>query len=133
MKTRIFLTALILFTLSFFIYQIAWYAGYDYGTSGIQLPSWNVIAFFLVLVSILSIWATWNFELRRIERSKALSSKQEDSIEKKKRDRLDSVLHDLSDEDLLQLKKRLSSGMIDDELLEERIVGEDGELLRERH
>jgi hypothetical protein len=133
MKTRIFLTALILFTLSFFIYQIAWYAGYDYGTSGIQLPSWNFIAFFLVLVSILAIWATWNFELRRIERSKALSSKQEDSIEKKKRDRLDSVLRDLSDEDLLRLKKRLSSGMIDDELLEEHIVGEDGELTHKQY
>jgi hypothetical protein len=52
--------------------------------------------------------------------------------EKRKRERLDSVLRDLSDEDLLRLKERLMNGSINAVSLEEALIGEDGELLRER-
>ncbi|MEO1645538.1 MAG: hypothetical protein AAFR67_10155 [Chloroflexota bacterium] len=56
------------------------------------------------------------------------------STEKAKRDRLDSVLRDLSSEDLRRLKQRLHDGTIDDDLLyEEMTIGDDGELvMRER-
>jgi len=53
------------------------------------------------------------------------------STEKVKRDRIDTVLRDLSSEDLQRLKERLQGGIIDDAILEERIVGigDDGELI----
>jgi len=54
------------------------------------------------------------------------------SEEKRKRDRLDSVLRDLSDEDLIRLRQRLSEGAIDDDVLYHEIVGEDGEFLTQR-
>ena len=56
---------------------------------------------------------------------------QEDS-EKRKRERLDSVLRDMSDEDLIRLKERLVDGTVNDEVLYERMVGEDGELQYKR-
>jgi hypothetical protein len=52
--------------------------------------------------------------------------------EKRKRDRLDAVLRELSDEDLLRLRERLSTGDIDDDVLYERLVGEDGEFIQAR-
>jgi hypothetical protein len=55
-----------------------------------------------------------------------------EDVEKKKRERIDSVLHDLSDEDLLRLRHRLTDGTINNASLEEALIGEDGELLRER-
>lgn len=50
-------------------------------------------------------------------------------IEKVKRDRLDKVLRDLSDEELVALKKRLSTRDVDDEVLYDYLVGDDGELI----
>lgn len=49
--------------------------------------------------------------------------------EKAKRDTLDRVLRDLSDEQLHRLQQRLRDGTIDDDMLSERIVGADGELV----
>ena len=53
-----------------------------------------------------------------------------EDVEKRKRERIDSVLRDLSNEDLLVLQQRLQDGNIDDDLLYEHIVGDDGELIR---
>ena len=53
-----------------------------------------------------------------------------DSIEKRKRERIDSVLRDLSNDDLQSLRQRLQDGDIDNDLLYEHIVGDDGELIR---
>lgn len=58
------------------------------------------------------------------------SADDADNMEKRKRDRLDAVLRDLSDDELHRLQTRLQNGSIDDALLEKRIVGDDGELLR---
>lgn len=43
---------------------------------------------------------------------------------KRKRETLDTVLRDLSDEQLAMLRQRLRDGTIDDELLHERIIHE---------
>lgn len=53
-----------------------------------------------------------------------------ESVEKRKRERLDTVLRDLSNDDLIALRERLQDGTIDDEILYEQMVGDDGELIR---
>ena len=44
-------------------------------------------------------------------------------------ERLDTVLRDLSDEDLMMLRKRLQEGSIDDGVLYDRLIGDDGEIV----
>lgn len=53
-----------------------------------------------------------------------------ESVEKRKRERLDTVLRDLSNDDLIALRERLQDGTIDDEILYEQMVGDDGELMQ---
>ena len=53
-----------------------------------------------------------------------------DDLEKRKRERIDTVLRDLSDEDLYILQQRLQDGNINDEILYEHMIGDDGELVR---
>jgi hypothetical protein len=55
-------------------------------------------------------------------------------VEKRKRDRLDTVLRDLSDRDLVRLKQRLAHRMIDDEDIQ-YLLDDDGELvpMEEKH
>jgi hypothetical protein len=67
-----------------------------------------------------------------IIRDKTQNQKQignENSLEKRKRERIDSVLRDLSSEDLLRLKERLNDGTLNDELLYNQLVDDDGELI----
>jgi hypothetical protein len=52
----------------------------------------------------------------------------EKSLEKSKRQRIDTMLRDMSDEDLLELKQRLSTGSINEENILD-YLGEDGELV----
>lgn len=74
---------------------------------------------FALLISFI-----WGYKLVRIdERDEATT------LEKRKRERIDSVLRELSDEDLMRLKQRLIDGTINDEMIEQQIVGEDGELM----
>ena len=64
--------------------------------------------------------------LRELRMTDAAESSAE--IEKRKRDRLDKVIRDLSDEDLLRLKHRLMNrDIVDDDL--EYMLGDDGELV----
>lgn len=53
-----------------------------------------------------------------------------DEQEKRKRERIDTVLRDLSNDDLLALRERLQDGNINDEILYEHLIGDDGELIR---
>ena len=52
-------------------------------------------------------------------------------MQKSKRQRIDTMLRDMSDEDLLELKQRLSTGSISDENILD-YLGEDGELVGRR-
>lgn len=64
-----------------------------------------------------------DYQARRENNASAM-----ESTEKRKRDRIDAVLRDLSDDDLVRLRERLATGHIDDDLLYDRMVGDDGEL-----
>jgi hypothetical protein len=86
--------------------------------------------FFWIISSFIAasiIWGIWNLEVRERNSSQA----KEVGVEKKKREHIDSVLRDLSDEDLLRLRRRLLDGTINDERLEDALVGEDGEIVYE--
>jgi hypothetical protein len=65
------------------------------------------------------LWRSSNFEA---------SDLQEQYNEKAKRDRIESVLRNLSNDELTALKKRLSTGAIDDDVLYD-YLGDDGELV----
>ena len=72
----------------------------------------------------------WKYDLI-LRETKVGDSSQNESIhsEKRKRERLGTVLRDLSDEDLLILQKRLQNGAIDDGVLYDRLIGDDGEIV----
>ena len=55
----------------------------------------------------------------------------EAQIMKAKRQRIDNMLRDMSDEELLELKQRLSTGDYDEESILE-VLGDDGELVQRR-
>jgi len=72
----------------------------------------------------------WHFDLVQRDRKQDDTSNQESvHSEKRKRQVLDEVLRDLSDEDLVRLKHRLQDGVIDDDVLYERFTGDDGEYM----
>lgn len=48
--------------------------------------------------------------------------------EKRKRDELDDILRNLSDEELIRLRRRLSDGTLTEEMLYEEFLDDDGEL-----
>jgi hypothetical protein len=132
MKWRLFLTYLAILIPSLAMQEFVWWFAMQVSNlDGSYI--WNIrfIPFILAAFFTLIMWAIWNFEIRRTEQSKARSAQvviENTSLEKRKRERLDTVLHDLSDDDLLRLKKRLMDGTINDERLEDALMGEDGEL-----
>jgi hypothetical protein len=136
MKLRLFLTYIVVLIPTWAMMEYGWwnafYIGNPYSDYG-NIASMRFIPIILAAFVTLMIWGIWNFEIRRTEQSKARTAKvtgqDEAAIEKRKRDRLDTVLHDLSDADLLRLRQRLNDGTINDDALEEHLIGEDGELL----
>jgi hypothetical protein len=94
-----------------------------------QLGRWSILLAFVMMMPLIPImgimWGSFKSDSSE-KRDRARSS---DAIEKRKRDRLDAVLRDLSDDDLRRLKQRLTDGTIDDEQLYDRLVGDDGELV----
>ena len=52
--------------------------------------------------------------------------------EKRKRARIDTMIRDMSDDELYELRQRLQDGGYDDELLYERMVSDDGEIVNRR-
>lgn len=67
----------------------------------------------------------WRYRLMLVDEQEQDST----SLEKRKRERIDSVLRDLSDDDLLRLRERLVDGTVGDDMLEEQLIGDDGELM----
>lgn len=126
MKGRSFLTIAFMLGYSIFMMMLGQSTAYYGGQSAL---------FLMLIMSFIAstiVWAIWNLEVKVRERQQA-SPKKEESLEKRKREHIDSVLRDLSDEDLLRLRRRLLDGTINDDTLEEALVGEDGEMLyRER-
>lgn len=84
-----------------------------------------IIAVVALIAGAISTGVIWN-----PDHAQNNISSESKSQEKVKRERLDSVLRDLSDEELLALKNRLSDGTIDDDLLYEHMtLSDDGELI----
>lgn len=96
----------------------------------IEMAGWGVLlAIVLMIPAIVFTGLLWAWERISGVTQQRLQAVSEEG-EKRKRDRIDNVLRDLSDKDLLRLRERLSDGDIDDDLLYEHIVGDDGELIR---
>jgi len=92
-----------------------------------SLGAWvSLLAFVLMLPLIVVIGGMWGMFGKD---SHASDDEKIEDTEKRKRERLDNVLRDLSDEDLLILQKRLQNGAIDDSVLYDRLVGDDGEIV----
>lgn len=93
-----------------------------------RLGTWSALIAFVVMIPLIvamgMMWGAFKPESNKKEES--LSA---EDMEKRKRERIDSVLRDLSDDDLLRIRERLVSGTINDEMLYEQIVGDDGELM----
>ena len=91
-----------------------------------------LIALILMFPLIIISGLIWAWERISGNRTAHLEPPQaQGQSEKRKRDRLDTVLRDLSNEDLMRLRQRLLDGDVNDELLYRRMVGDDGELLYE--
>ena len=96
-----------------------------------HLGVWAILLAFVLMMPLIPISAMmWGAIGNQSQLDK--EAKREE-LEKRKRDRLDAVLRDLSDEDLLRLRRRLLDGTINDERLENALVGEDGELMNGRY
>lgn len=94
-----------------------------------QLGIWvTLLAFVLMIPLIVVMGATWN--MFGTEGVKDKSNSKESSTEKRKRERIDTVLRDLSDDDLMLLRQRLQDGTIDEDVLYDHMVGDDGELIQ---
>jgi membrane protein implicated in regulation of membrane protease activity len=93
-----------------------------------QLQTWSILLAFVLMMPLMGAMAfMWNGGTK----SSGSKSQQRES-EKRKRERLDAVLRDLSDDELLRLKERLLDGSVNDDILYERMVGDDGELVEYR-
>ena len=98
-----------------------------------NLGAWSILMAFVLMMPLIPITGMmWNWgDAESSSNSNSKEASQEE-IEKRKRDRLDAVLRELSDEDLHHLRKRLSVGDIDDEALYDMMIGDDGELIQRR-
>ncbi len=98
--------------------------------------------FFPVVIALLLTAATlpfffWLSKAERRQRASGYDAEATD-IEKRKRDRIDAVLRELSDDELYTLRRRLKEGEVNydalyRELLGRELLGEEGDqLLNER-
>lgn len=85
-----------------------------------------ILGIAICIAGFLSTGMVWNWG----DVGKDSAMNMMDDQEKVKRERIDGVLRDLSNEELVALKKRLSDGTMDDDLLYERMsLSDDGELI----
>jgi hypothetical protein len=93
-----------------------------------QLGAWAILLAFVLMMPLIPIsammWGAIGGHSNRDEKQVSW-----DEVEKRKRDRLDAVLRNLSNEDLERLKQRLSDGTVNDSKLYQNLVGDDGELV----
>ena len=98
----------------------------------LDLGAWVILMAGVLMIPLilinLAMWEAFHGTEKQANSSQV--SNQADSLEKRKRDRLDAVLRDLSDEQLAALKTRLSEPNFEDEV--RYMLGDDGELLTKR-
>jgi len=79
-----------------------------------------------LMVVTVSMWSESYVETK----ARAEAEKTDYNTEKRKRDRLDAILRDLSDEQLMALKLRLTEPDFEDEV--SYMLGDDGELITDQ-
>jgi hypothetical protein len=90
------------------------------------LGTWAALIAFVIMMPLVAAMAMmWGAFKQDGDNKEAMSVEE---IEKRKRERIDSVLRDFSNEDLQRLKERLNDGTVNDEMLYKAIIGDDGEL-----
>lgn len=97
----------------------------------IEVGAIAILLAFILMVPLVFLSAfMWGLLDRRPPQSatQSLSASATDYLEKRKRDRLDAVLKDLSNDDLERLRQRLSDGTVQEEQLR-YMLSDDGELL----
>lgn len=82
-----------------------------------------------ILAYMIGIVWRYNITLSLIEDEADTSDTVIEQTDKRKRQALDDVLRDLSDDDLVRLRHRLQDGTIDDGVLYDQLVGDDGEYI----
>lgn len=96
-----------------------------------RLDGWTIGLAFVLMMPAIAITGMilGAFTSSNSSENQATAKLSAEELEKRKRSRLDEVLRELSDEDLVRLRKRLSTGDISEDNLYEMMVGDDGELL----
>ena len=94
------------------------------------LGVWVILLAFVLMMPLMGgmgmMWSMGGKSGKKREPAIVIESK---SKEKRKRERIDAVLRDLSSDDLQRLKERLADGTVDDDMLYNQLVGDDGELV----
>ena len=120
-KRRMEATAAIWGALSFAMFGLFLSGGMADGVGVMHL----IITIVLVLGGFLGTGLLWNWGT--IGMFNEMNAGKTSSHEKPKRDRIEQALRDLSNEELVVLKQRLSSGEINDDVLHQYMAGDDGE------
>jgi hypothetical protein len=94
------------------------------------LGAWAILLAFVLMMPLMGamgmMWSMGGKSEKRSAKKLATEAKEQ---EKRKRERIDNVLRDLSSDDLSRLKQRLEDGSIDDDMLYNQMIGDDGELV----
>ena len=104
---------------------------YFFGNTWVPIYQLTFLALPLIALS-LWIWGIVSLQSSLKGFGNTLGIKQKGGMSlqiKRKRERIDDILRDLSDDELLDLRDRLSDGAIDEDSLYERFIGDDGELV----
>jgi hypothetical protein len=99
-----------------------------------QLQGWSILLAFVLMLPLISAMVfMWGIAGGSASEEKQQQTSR-DSVEdeKRKRDRIDAVLRLLSSDDLERLRERLGDGTVDDDVLYDMVVSDDGELVRKR-
>jgi hypothetical protein len=94
------------------------------------LGGWAILMAFVLMMPLMGgMGMMWSMGSKSEKSEKKALTMEANEQEKRKRERIDAVLRDLSSDELMRLKKRLVDGSIDDDFLYEQIVGDDGEFV----
>jgi len=124
-KQRFDLTRFIWMSLMFAVIAVTVFA--DLG--GVIVP----VLIFLLGAGVLVTGFIWNWGDGSLSKNtSAASSVSDEFFGKRKRDDLDVMLRNLSDDELLRLRRRLSDGDLTEQMIYEELLGDDGEYKERR-
>lgn len=122
-RGRYSLTTIIFIIYSFIIGLVSAQAAHS------PSPLLAIISWLIVTPpAIYMVGVVWRFDLIPRDRFQETRDTAE-QVGKRKREHIEDVLRRLTDDELMTLRHRLQDGVIDDNVLYNELVGEDGELL----